>query len=342
MPAPDVPAAEVPAAEVPAPEVSVVVSSYERPESLARLLEALAGQSLGADRFEVIVVDNGSGPATAAALDRIAARSPLRLNRIRHERTLGPAGGRNSGWRAARAPLIAFTDDDCRPLPGWLAGLLRAHAAGPRPGELTIVQGRTDPDPADLARLRRTLWARVVSVQAADGRYETCNILYPRTLLQRLGGFDDSLLPRGLRAAPVGEDTDLGWRARALGARAVFAADALVHHEVVDLGPWGKLAHTTRWAGAVHLFRLHPAAREILFRRLFWNVWHYMLLRALLSLAGPRWLSRLLLTRYLRAMRGRAAECGAGTWAVPYLVLEDLLECVALAGASLQERTAVL
>ena len=324
------------------PEVSVVVSSYERPDSLARLLLALARQSLGSDRFEVVVVDNGSGPRTAAALDAVAARVQLPLVRIRHARTLGPAGGRNSGWRAAAASLIAFTDDDCVPAPGWLAGLLAAHAASPHPGELTIVQGRTDPDPGDLARLRRTLWARIVSVRAADGRFETCNILYPRALLERLGGFDESLMPRGLRPSPVGEDTDLGWRARELGARALYAPAALVHHEVVELGPLGKLAHGTRWGGAVHLFRLHPAAREILFRRLFWNVWHYMLLRVLLSLAGPRWLSRLLLSRYLRAMRARATECGAGAWAVPYLVLEDLVECLALARASLQERTAVL
>ena len=324
-----------------APQVSVVISSYERPESLARLLSALAAQTLARDAFEVIVVDNGSGPHTGRTLARAAVELGLELRTLRHEQTLGPAGGRNSGWHAARAPLVAFTDDDCRPAPDWLARLLDAAAAVPD-GQLAVIQGATKPDPEELAALRHTLFARIVAVAAADGRFETCNILYPRALLERLGGFDESFRPRGLRAAPVGEDTDLGWRARALGALSVFVPTAVVYHDVVSHGALGTLAHQTRWAGAAHLFKVHPEARAILFRHVFWNVWHYMLVQALLALALPRWLRRVILGRYLRALRDRAREGGAGTWAVPYLIVHDLTEATVLLGAAVAERTPLI
>jgi GT2 family glycosyltransferase len=324
--------------------VSVVISSYQRPSELGRLLIALEAQTLSRDDYEVIVVDNGSDPATRSALDEARRQLNLDLRTIRHERTLGPAGGRNSGWRRAGAPLIAFTDDDCVPTPDWLDHLLAtatAASTGAGAGH-TIIQGRTEPDPAQLAGAQHTLFARIVSVQSADGRYETCNILYPRALLESLGGFDETFRPRGFTARPVGEDTDLGWRARAAGADTRFAADAVVHHDVTQFSALGKLAHQTRWAGAVHLFKVHPEAREILFRGMFWNVWHYMFAQALLSLAGPRWLRRLILRRYLRAQRSRARECGAGSWAVPYLILEDVTEVGTLLIASLRERSPLL
>jgi GT2 family glycosyltransferase len=332
---------------VPGPRVSVVVSSYRRPVQLARLLRALDAQTLDRGAYEVIAVDNGSGPATAAVLADARRDLGLALHTISHPQTLGPAGGRNSGWRRAVAPLIAFTDDDCVPAPDWLERLLGA-AGDPSPSRseapdpLTIIQGATDPDPVQLAGARHTLFARIVSVQAPDGRYETCNILYPRALLERLGGFDEAFRPRGIGARPVGEDTDLGWRARAVGARTRFAPDARVRHDVAQYGPLGKLAHQTRWGGAVHIFKVHPAAREILFRRVFWNVWHYMLLQVLISRLGPRWLARLILGRYLGAMASRARECGAGPWAVPYLVLEDATEAAAMVTASIRERTPLL
>ncbi|MEA2352273.1 MAG: mycofactocin glycosyltransferase, partial [Thermoleophilaceae bacterium] len=91
-----------------------MVPTRDRAERLPVLLEALAAQTLARDRYEVVAVDDGSADDTprvlaAADVDRV----------VRHERSRGPAAARNSGWRAASAPLVAFTDDDCRPEPGW-------------------------------------------------------------------------------------------------------------------------------------------------------------------------------------------------------------------------------
>src|SRR5438270_6893074 len=106
------------------PRISVVVTTYERAASLARLVGGLESQTLGTDQFEVIVADDGSTDDTPHVLGRLRESTPLDLRVVRNDRNRGPAAGRNLGWRVARAPVVAFTDDDCWPQPTWLeAGL---------------------------------------------------------------------------------------------------------------------------------------------------------------------------------------------------------------------------
>lgn len=316
---------------MPEPLVSVVVSTYNRPARLSRLLASLMDQSLAPEQFEVIVVDNGSDSDTTQLLAAESLRSGLQLRSIRHEHTLGPAGGRNSGWRTARAPLVAFTDDDCAPERGWLAAGLRAHRDHPE----AVVQGITRPDPLELANDGPL--SRSVTVESLGPQYEACNIFYPRELLERLGGFDERY---GLR--PAGEDTDLAWRAIERGAPTVLAADALVHHAVEDLGARGMLRFAARWGDGVRVFAEHPQTRSMLHRRVFWNVWHYLLWRSLIALAAPPALRRLIVARHLLELRRRARRAGAGAWLIPFLVVFDAVECWSIARGGLRHRTLVL
>jgi glycosyltransferase involved in cell wall biosynthesis len=319
-------------AAVPAPRVSVVVSTYNRPERLAKLIESLRAQTLDPDAFELIVVDNGSGPQTGEVLEAAKRHpGPLRLHTLRHEFTHGPGGGRNAGWRVARAPLVAFTDDDCRPDPGWLAAALAT--AGEHPG--SIVQGPTRPDPMEVAR--DGLLSHTVTIERLGPQFETCNIFYPRQLLEALGGFDESF---GLR--PAGEDTDLAWRAIAAGSRPVWAPDAVVWHAVEPVGVRGQLRVAARWGDGARVFADHPGARAMLYRRVFWNVWHYLMWRSLLAIAAPAWLRRLVLARHLLELRTRARRANAGAWAIPFLIVHDAVECWALARGALKARTLVL
>src|SRR3954463_4274307 len=105
----------------PAPEISVVVPSHERPLRLRWLLNALEEQTLDRDRWELVVVHDSRGDETERLLDEhpLHAAGVLRHRRL-EAGTGSPSRQRNVGWRMARAPLIAFTDDDCRPEPEWL------------------------------------------------------------------------------------------------------------------------------------------------------------------------------------------------------------------------------
>ncbi|HEX3833322.1 MAG TPA: glycosyltransferase [Solirubrobacteraceae bacterium] len=308
------------------PLVSVVVATRDRPRSLGRLLRSLAGQTLGPDRFEVIVVDDGSSPETAAVL-----AADVRTAAVRHPRALGPAAARNTGWRRAGAPLVAFTDDDCTPHPGWLEALLAASTAHPG----AVVQGITRPDPAELDR--RGLLSHTVSIEGLGPQYQTCNIAYPRSLLADLGGFDERFGP-----GSAGEDTDLAWRAIESGRSTVLASEAVVDHAVESTGVIGSLRLAVRWGTAVRVLGEHPAARVMLHRGLFWNVWHYLMWRSLLALLAPAWLQRIVVTRHLAQLRRRAAERGAGSAAVPFLLVRDALECAAVAGGAVRHRVWVL
>lgn len=316
---------------MPEPLVSVVVSTYNRPERLARLLASLRDQGLSEDAFEVIVVDNGSREATRAVIEHEAARPGLALRRIAHPVTLGPAGGRNSGWRAARAPLVAFTDDDCRADGGWLAAGLRAQAEHPG----AVIQGATRPDPLEL--VNDGPLSRTVLVDSLGPQYEACNIFYPRETLESLGGFDERF---GI--VPAGEDTDLAWRAIERGARTVFAEDAVVFHAVERLGVRGMLRVAGRWGEGVRIFRDHPPTRSMLYRNLFWNVWHYLLWRSVLGLIAPRPLRTLVLARHLLELRRRARRAGAGAWLIPFLLAYDAVECWSIARGAIRHRTLVL
>jgi hypothetical protein len=226
---------------------------------------------------------------------------------------------------------VAFTDDDCRPGPGWLRAMVAACATHPG----AVIQGPTRPDPAE--RDRDGWLSHTVSIERLGPQYQTCNIVYPRALLERLGGFDESF---GLR--PAGEDTDLAWRAIESGATTVFAPGALVLHAVDRVGARGRLAIAARWGPVVRVLAEHPGSRAMLHRGRFWNVWHYLLWRSVLAVAGPAWLRRIVLARHLMTLRERARREGTSSAAIPFLVVHDAVECAAIARGAIRYRTLVL
>jgi GT2 family glycosyltransferase len=231
----------------------VVIPTRDREARLAFALESLAGQ-LEPERFEVIVVRDGDArPPFAGAPEGLRVRSLTRPG------VAGPTAKRNLGWRATEAPYVAFADDDCRAARGWLAALLAEL------GPDRVVQGRTEPDPDELHLLHGL--ARSLRVEGPSGWFETCNIAYPRDLLERLGGFDE-------RFEFGGEDTDLGWRAREAGAEAVFAPDALNWHAVVSRSLPRALAEAVRWNDLPAVVRRHPGLRGSLYLRWFWSPEH--------------------------------------------------------------------
>ncbi len=107
------------------PRATVVIPHLNTPELLARCLDSVFGQRLDHGDFDVIVVDNGS----RAPLDDIAAAWPALT--ILHEPAPGPGLARNRGIAAARAPVLAFIDADCRAAPGWLQAAVDSVEADP-------------------------------------------------------------------------------------------------------------------------------------------------------------------------------------------------------------------
>jgi glycosyltransferase involved in cell wall biosynthesis len=315
------------------PAVGVVVSTRDREQRLAALLGALRAQTLDPSRFEVIVVDNGSNDGTANMLRGEVARSPFALHVIQRVRGDGPAPARNDGWRATTAPLVAFTDDDCEPAPDWLErGLQTAERS---PG--AVIQGRTEPRPSESAAAGP--FSRTMRITELGPHFQTCNIFYPRVVLEELGGFDERF------RQPAGEDTDLAWRAIESGTPVEFEPEALVHHAVEDLGPVGHLRVAGRWSDLMYVLRAHPEYRaRTRWRRIFWKRSHALLAAALLGVVLSRRFrpAILLVAPYARHLAQRCEDAGAGPAYAPYFALHDLVEMGAAIRGGVRHRVLVL
>jgi glycosyltransferase involved in cell wall biosynthesis len=312
------------------PAVSVVVPTRDRAARLERLLAALRAQTIGTDAFEVIVVDDGSRDETATVL---AAADGLNLRVVARETAGGPAAARNEGWRLASADVVAFTDDDCEPTPEWLERVL--DAAREHPG--VIITGPTTPIPGELDRLGPL--ARTRDLPVADDWFASCNIAYPRDLLGRLGGFDERF------ADALGEDTDLGWRARELGAELHFEPAAAVHHAVEPIGAAAALREAMIGADAVYAFRRHPELRRRALRHgLVRNraLPRLLLAGAALALARRyRWAGVLTLPYALSVAR-RCAGPGAGPRFALFFIVRDALTLLTSLRGSARHRILVL
>jgi glycosyltransferase involved in cell wall biosynthesis len=203
------------------PYVSVIVPTYRRPQALTACLLALGAQDYPAERFEVIVVDDGGGLP-----DPDPRHGPLRLRTL-HQPNAGPASARNAGAARADGVVLAFTDDDCRPAPDWL----RRIVAPVHHDDRTLCGGRT------LNALAGDPWA-TASQLLVDYLYETFNsgrsdgpsfftsnnMAMTAVRFRELGGFDT----RFRRAA--GEDRDLCDHWIHAGGTLQYAPDAVVHH----------------------------------------------------------------------------------------------------------------
>ncbi len=318
--------------------VSVVVASHERTVRLRWLLNALEDQTLDQRSWELVVVfdDAGEDSAEALAAHPLTAAGTLRTIRL-PPGTGTPSRQRNVGWRAARARRVAFTDDDCRPEPEWLEELLVVADANE---EDTVVQGATRPDPYEKAALGRAPRVRTIKVDPPGPFAQTCNILYPRGLLERVDGFDETF-PR-----PSGEDTDLFLRVSNSGAGYVGAADAIVNHAVETYSLPAMIRLSWKWRDLPNVVKRHPVLREHYTLRLFWRRTHAAFT---LGLAGTlivrsRWLRPLLFIPYVRLLLPPTSRRPSPHWLrlaieLPGRVAIDLTELLALLKGSIRYRT---
>ncbi len=198
-------------------EASVIIPTYRCWDQLQVCLDCLAGQTLDADRFEVLVVNNDPSDPVPDGF-----RLPPNA-RVLDEAKPGSYAARNRGIHEAAADLLFFTDSDCRPVPGYLeAGLSIAQVhpeIGRFGGDVVLIPNGKDWTTTELydryLGLEQQKWVE-------RGRAVTANLIIRRSLLDRVGLFNDTVLSGG----------DMEWndRAKAAGEPILFAADAAVQH----------------------------------------------------------------------------------------------------------------
>lgn len=218
------------------PTVTVVVPTRDRPVQLAACLAALDEQT--EPDVEVVVVDDGSLRARAVA-DAVAAcpRARLVLGPGR-----GPAAARNLGAAAALAPVVCFTDDDCRPAPGWVAALVAPIRSGAAHATAGTTRNGEPGDPFAQASQTVTNHLMASSLDPASGRLgfaPTCNVA-SATEVVRAVPFDEAY------PLAAGEDRDWCRRLVDRGWALLPVPEAVVwHHQV--LGPGGFWRQQVRY-----------------------------------------------------------------------------------------------
>lgn len=148
------------------PALSVVIPTWNRPAELARCLEGFAAQDVPPERFEIVVVDDGSDTDTETAVAPFRGRLDLRLERRPH---MGVAAARNVGVVLARAPMLILFDDDQAPLPHLVSRSLAFHAAEPDEGVFRLLRIVPEPGPRSACSLAMFEWGCVFNYPL-DGR----------------------------------------------------------------------------------------------------------------------------------------------------------------------------
>lgn len=215
------------------PFVSVVVPTRNRVDLLGRCLASLHAQTLSADRYEIVVVDDGSTDGTSEFLSRTAG-----IRDIQQE-WQGMVAARNAGIAAAKGNIVSFIDDDAEAGRGWLEALVEALMAP----DVGMVGGRVRDAPVrqivaqidSLGRLEGGAFDAVTDGPIEVDYVPGGNMAMWRDVLDTVGGFDPTYTRSAWR-----EETDLCVRIRRLGYQILYVPDASIDHVAVRLKSGAK------------------------------------------------------------------------------------------------------
>jgi glycosyltransferase involved in cell wall biosynthesis len=222
-------------------DVTVCVCTHDRPGYVADCLDGLARQTVGPDRFDILVVDSASTGDIPALLARmVSGIANARLLRVDEA---GISIARNVGAGEAKGAYVAYIDDDAIPAPDWVERILAAIGAGGNPPAL--IGGRILPRwelplPAWWPpRLRGSL-----SIIELEGQGEYRSAALPATLepyganmivqvraLRAVGGFGRHSGRCGT-ALLSDEEVQLAWRLQSAGYSARYDSRIVVQHQI--------------------------------------------------------------------------------------------------------------
>ena len=205
------------------PFFSIIIPTFNRPLPLTHCLQSLARLDYPRERFEVIVVDDGSKTPTKTIVSSFCNQFDITLITQAHS---GPAIARNKGTTHASGKFLAFTDDDCTPAADWLKTLALRINQTPD----NMIGGRTltlfphNPFSTASDLLIRYLYTYYNATPDQAHFFTSNNLTLPKDSFHRIGGFDLAFPRAGA------EDREFCERWLRHGFRMTYAPEALIYH----------------------------------------------------------------------------------------------------------------
>jgi GT2 family glycosyltransferase len=225
------------------PFVSIIVPAYNCRSTIEKCVESL--KALDYPNCEILIMDDGSTDGTGKYLDTVEGI------RVMHLENAGPGRARNIGLEHARGEYVAFTDADCVVDPGWLNALMQ----GFHKDEVAGVGGDQQ-SPSDETRFGKRVNGFLKAIGFVAGYMKrdgssyrrvshnpTCNVVYKKEVIIKVGGFNEALWP--------GEDVELDYCLSRKGYRFFYTPDAVVYHyRPRTLGAFSRMMYRYGWAQA--------------------------------------------------------------------------------------------
>ncbi len=197
-------------------DVSIVIPAYNSEKTIEKTIKACLAQTYTGGRIEIIIVDDGSIDNTKD----IVAKYPVKLLMNEHG---GAAKSRNTGWRAASGEFIFFTDSDCVPCEKWIEELIELFDSN-EVGAVGGTYGIMNPESLTALCIHNEIQFRHSRLPEYVRYLGTFNLVLKKTVLEEVGGFDESFL------IACSEDADLTYRISDRGYKLKFTGSVKVGH----------------------------------------------------------------------------------------------------------------
>jgi glycosyltransferase involved in cell wall biosynthesis len=203
---------------------SVVVPVYNDPDGVRTTLESLVSQTYPDERYEILVVDNGSTDETGSVVDKFAAAHD-NVERLLEDRIQGSYAARNKGIRHAEGSIIAFLDADVTVEEEWLTNAVTAMERRDAKYLACDVELQASEDDDSLsARFNERSGFPIERYVESCSFAPTCCLLVSRRVFEDIGCFDERLVSSG--------DVEFGNRVHSSGRELHYTPDVTATHPV--------------------------------------------------------------------------------------------------------------
>jgi len=244
-------------------DISIVIPCLNESENIMACLNSLYHQEYPSNKYEIIVVDNGS---TDRTVDMVLGEVKRRNNiKLLCEKKRGTAAARNAGIMKAAYDYIAFIDADCTAPRQWLSVLTQYYGKVMKEHDNLAAVGGANLSPTDarpfIKAIDIAMDSYLGSFNSVQGRkfhavmpvqgVSTVNALYDKSKIQEIGYFDETLRSEA-------EDADLNYRMRAAGHHFVYIPSSFVWHKMRS-SPFKLLKNMFRYGkGRARLLKRYP------------------------------------------------------------------------------------